>query len=254
MFRTRYISRFRNDALLLLLSAAILVMPGIVRSQQGSPVEGPIAFIGHGAMFDKDGFEITPTAEFIREAQAFYMNQLLEMTDEDQRRRFEELKAELTQRRVLEGQTRLVADSRLIEWLIRTVEHEELDRLRGKNNLMMLELNMKLPVAPGYPRSLEPFELPDDLRERLIEADLAQTGTSDAILGIVTTADGQAHREPVKVLPRRQYPRPGPPAITPKQTRDPLLELKKNVAPGRQLNQFFNTRRFVGQNFTFEPS
>lgn len=117
----RYFSQLRNVALFLLLAAAILVPPSSARSPGSSPMPEPIAFVGHGAMFDQDGNEITPTATFIREAQDYYMDQLLELPGEDQRRRFEEFTVKLTQGQLREGQALLVVNSRLIDWLIREV-------------------------------------------------------------------------------------------------------------------------------------
>jgi hypothetical protein len=38
------------------------------RSRPRAMPEGPVAYLGHGAMFDRDGNEIAPTPEFIERA------------------------------------------------------------------------------------------------------------------------------------------------------------------------------------------
>ena len=56
----------------------------------------------------------------------------------------------------LNGQSRLVLNSRLINWLARTVRPEGSERLLGINNAMRLELRRRLPesAAQGAPRSV----------------------------------------------------------------------------------------------------
>ena len=57
-----------------------------------------------------------------------------------QRQRFRELGTQLGAGLDLQGQSSLVLNSRLIEWLLRTVPPGESERLLGINNLMKLEL------------------------------------------------------------------------------------------------------------------
>jgi hypothetical protein len=76
-----------------LLWIAVLTAPAT--AQQPAVPEGPIAFIGHGAMFDRDGREITPTPEFVAEALAFYREALLAVADDGARRDFTALEAEV---------------------------------------------------------------------------------------------------------------------------------------------------------------
>jgi hypothetical protein len=164
-------------------------------SQPAAPMpQGPVAYIGHGAMFDQNGNELAPTAEFIEQAQNFYLRQLLERANEGQRQRYRELEAQLTRGLNLQGQTRLVLNSRLIEWLIQTVRPEGFDRLLGINNVMKLELQQKLPEAGG-PRETVPFEMPDELRRRLLDAGLAENAVSGEIFALSTTAGGEAYRQ-----------------------------------------------------------
>ena len=88
------------------------------------------------------------------------------MAGEDQRRRFAELETRLTQDLDLGGQARLVVNSRLIEWLTRTVRPPAADRLLGINNAMKMELRWRLPETAARPRQGDApsFEVPKELR------------------------------------------------------------------------------------------
>ena len=82
------------------------------------PDPDPIAYVGHGAMFDQRGSEIAPTLEFIRQAQEWYRNQLLIRLDASQKAQFNELQKKLTAGLVLDEQSHLVLNSYLLDWLM----------------------------------------------------------------------------------------------------------------------------------------
>ena len=172
-----------------------LLMP--VSDVYGQDLDGPIAYTGHGAMFDSDGREITPSLGFINEAQAFYRRALLERADPAVRERFAALEARLTEGRALQGQAQLVVESRLLDWLIKSVAPAEADRLRAKNNYMKLELQRKLPQAvdPAIPQRVEPFELPDAVERLLREQDLTLGDVGSTVFALSTTTGGQAYRD-----------------------------------------------------------
>lgn len=185
---TCFFSQLRNIAFLLILSTISLITSGIVKSEELLPLQEPISFIGHGVMFDHNGNEIIPTTEFIEKAQIYYIEQLFDRADENQKRRFEEFKTELAQGWILEGQTQFVVNSNLIEWLIKTVKPERLNQLHAKNNLMKFELEMKLPETSKsrHLRSIERFEIPEDLRQYL-ELELAQFEFNTPSLKVLST-------------------------------------------------------------------
>ena len=58
----------------------VVLSTGVLGQERGIP-EGPIAYIGHGAMFDREGNEIAPSPEVIGQAQSFYIDQLLQLAD-----------------------------------------------------------------------------------------------------------------------------------------------------------------------------
>jgi hypothetical protein len=79
---------FSKSRLALLVSAAGLATALAISplSSQPIPSREPIAYIGHGAFFDREGKEIAPTPEFIALAQAWYRQALApRLTVEDQR-------------------------------------------------------------------------------------------------------------------------------------------------------------------------
>ncbi len=147
-------------------------------------------------MFDKDGNELTASISLIEDAQGAYRRHLLDRADEVQRQRFQELEAQLGQGLDLQGQSRLVLNSRLIEWLLRTVRPEASERILGINNLMKLELNRDLPATSSDDRSrpAEPFAIPDELLRRLRGAGLAEGAATAPGLARSTTAGGEAYR------------------------------------------------------------
>ena len=179
------------------LVLAILCAPGLARAQPAPPIApGPVAYVGHGAMFDREGNELTPSVELIQRAQDVYLRQLLEGADEGQRQRFRELEEKLGRGLKLDGQSRLVLNSRLIDWLARNVRPEGSERLLGINNVMKLELQRQLPAtsSQGRPRSAAPFTMPDELLRRLREAGLGQAGVPGSVRALSTTAGGEAYR------------------------------------------------------------
>jgi len=79
----------RFSALLLCL---LLLSCSLVSSQSIPELsEQPIAYIGHGAMFDRNGKEIQPTNTFVRQATRFYRDAVLKMSDADTRSRYNKL-------------------------------------------------------------------------------------------------------------------------------------------------------------------
>jgi hypothetical protein len=129
----------------------------------------PIAYVGHGAMFDQTGSEIAPTLDFVRKAQAWYQSLLVEKLDDGQKARFSDLRKKLTEGLTLDEQSQLVLNGSLLDWLIDQAKLDKRDRIRGKNNLLKSLLTRKLTNNPDIaaPRSTEPFKPNPRLSERL---------------------------------------------------------------------------------------
>ena len=149
------------------VSIAYLLIP---RAAQVQTVEDePIAYVGHGAMFDKHGTELAPTIRFIRQAQEWYMADLLKRVGKKQQTQFSSLKQEMTTNLAVDEQSQLVLNSSLMDWLIDRAEIKDRERLRGKNNLLKKYLKRKLSDNPDIrtPRSSEKFQVDQKLLDRI---------------------------------------------------------------------------------------
>lgn len=131
--------------------------------------EEPIAYIGHGAFFDRRGNEIVVTQEFVQKAQAWYRAELLAGLDQKKKAQFSEFEQQLTKGVRMEGQTRLVVQQRALEWLFaNSPKHRDDDRTLGKLRALEYALRWKLPAA-GERRGekREEFKLDPEVARRL---------------------------------------------------------------------------------------
>lgn len=153
------------------------------------PAQEPIAYIGHGVMFDQTGKELAPTLEFIRQAQAWYIAALSAKLTTAQRDTFSKFERELTSGLVLDKQSQLVANTYVLDRLLDMSTSENRDRIRGKNNLLKLLLKKKLSDDPNTNRR-EPFNPNPDLLKRVTSLLQKQHHPS----GTTTTTSGAAYR------------------------------------------------------------
>ena len=147
--------------------------------------EDPIAFIGHGEMFDRNGNRIEPTPEFIAEVQTVYREFLSEQLPDPQRQLFTSKSARLFAGAAFDEQSRLVAHSSLIDWLIRNVDPdrvEDLHRLAGKNNYLKWLLRAELKPADQPSKGGETFKISELLKNRLDEAGLSEVASRSTTL------------------------------------------------------------------------
>lgn len=125
------------------------------------PVE-PIAFIGHGVMFDEAGRPIQATPAFIERAQAYYIQTLSARLRPAQKSAFDAERSRHleTYKRLspqADPQGALVVNAALIDWLIKAVPPGDAGDLESKNNLMKARLRQRL-FAPelGAPYAAPP--------------------------------------------------------------------------------------------------
>lgn len=181
------------------LFLCVLVSLLICRNAQSQELlpAGPIAYVGHGAMFDENGNEVAPSTEFIGNAQRFYHQQLWERADDDQKQRYAEVQRRLTTGGELDKQSQLVVESRLLEWLIRQVPTFQSDELLRKSNVMKLLLNSRLSQESiqGQAPGTQPFSIPEDLQQRIDDEGLSALELPENVARSVTSAGGQAYRD-----------------------------------------------------------
>ncbi len=96
----------------------------------------PIAYIGHGAAFDRKGREIALTPAFIESAQGYYIQKLRERVTPEQRKEFDRLRETLPKGKRWDRQTQLYASSALMDWLLSRTPIDPMGAIAGKNNLL----------------------------------------------------------------------------------------------------------------------
>lgn len=172
---------FSASLLLVLLSVfAALLQP--------AHADEPIAFIGHGAMFDRQGKQVEVTPEFIAAAQEYYLNDLYRQASEEQRARFDTEKARLFEGRRWDQQSTLLANAALLELLIREVKPPQAHRLLGKHKLIKHRLRHQL----AGPEAGKPFEPPAILKDLLMQIKVPG-GLEYGARGYSTMLSGQAY-------------------------------------------------------------
>jgi hypothetical protein len=163
-----------SGAASLLLSAALGWSSAAV-----AQVEEPIAFIGHGVMFDASGKPIQATPAFIEKAQVYYIESLSALLQPAQKSRFNAERARYldTYKRPSDGgsqagdkQDTLIINAALIDWLIKEVPLADAGDLQGKNNLIKARLRYRLfPPEIGAPYAA-PKEMLNLLRHQSPDA------------------------------------------------------------------------------------
>jgi hypothetical protein len=153
----------------LLTFSLALTLQAAAQTPQATVVNDPIAFIGHGALYDKAGNEINVTPEFIKKAQNYYLDQLYKQATASQRSAIDEKKTRVFQGVQLDAQSELVANSKLIDSLIKDVNPPNSGELLGKNNILDHYLHSRMPAfnQAFALNALEKFVLPTDLAEKL---------------------------------------------------------------------------------------
>jgi hypothetical protein len=155
--------------------------------------EEPIAYVGHGAFFARDGRQIVPTAEFVARAQRWYRDQLIATLDEKTRAELTTLEKRLVTGLAAEGQTRLQVTQRSLDWLLaRAPQTKVTGRWRAKLAALASRLEWQLPAGDELEelRSLTPFELPQEIGKRLERPEFR---LGSRAVALVTTNKGQAY-------------------------------------------------------------
>jgi hypothetical protein len=130
----------------------------------------PIAYIGHGAFFDKAGNEILLTPEFVEKAQSWYREKLFAGLKIDKQREFAQLERKFNDGLKAEGQSRLLIQHRMLDWLIANAGNvQNKGRIEGKLRALEYAMNWKLPASAEDrgKKVREEFKIDPALEERL---------------------------------------------------------------------------------------
>ena len=184
--------------ILLSAAAGLALLGGVsnfsIAQQRGSE---PIAYVGHGALFDADGNQIRPTAAFIAKAQRWYRAKLLEGIEPNKREEFARYERELKAGLKLDGQAALVIEQRAIDWLAANSAKARGDeRLGSKLSAIRYQLTWNLP-AEGRPGAKNlpgiwdggQFQLNPQIQRKL---DLPKSGPGGVVF-LSTTNTGQSY-------------------------------------------------------------
>jgi hypothetical protein len=138
-------------------------------SAQGIFANEPIAFTGHGALFGPGGNEISPTAKFLSDALTWYLDELTKNLSAERVMQFEEKRKSVVDGLTLDEQSRLIVQTRLIDWLLDQTARRDADRIRGKIRIIEGVLSKQLTnhVSNRFPGGTQAFALSPELARRL---------------------------------------------------------------------------------------
>jgi hypothetical protein len=172
----------------------IAIVSVLLSTEARAQAEEPIAYIGHGAFFDRTGNEIQVTQAFVEQAQAWYRTAFLSGLDEAKKREFAAFEQRLYDGVQMEGQTRLVFQHRALEWLFaNSPKYKDDDRTLGKLRALQYALTWRMPVQSGATTGdkREEFNLAPELAAKLRSAQF-RSGGGVTVLS-ATTNLGQAY-------------------------------------------------------------
>jgi hypothetical protein len=158
---------------------------------QESPDVEPIAYVGHGAFFDRYGRQIVPTAEWVARAQSWYRERLLAGLKPRQKAELAAFERRLGKDLNPTGQAGLVLQQRSLDWLIaHSPRTTAVGDMQIKLNALTFRLSWRLAVQNDLKQlqSLQPFNL-----DPRIEARLRQPEFNPAIAKTPTTNGGTAY-------------------------------------------------------------
>ncbi len=167
-------------------------------SQQGEP----IAYIGHGAFFERNGRQIVPTAQWVAKAQSWYRGQLLAGLKPSQKAAFLDFEGRLTKGLNLSGQAGLILQQRSLDWLIASSPRTlAVGRMQAKLNALKYHLSWRLALSDDLKQlqELQPFKLDPKIeaRLRLPEFNPVNTKTATTNSGAAYTAECMAAGVPI---------------------------------------------------------
>src|SRR5262245_38402299 len=105
------------------MSLAVLLL-SVPALGAGTLQRDPVAAVGHGAVLAPDGSEIDPKADFVIEAQLFYIASVYERADDSQRAEFAGVRKQVLLEEMTEEE-QILANSALLAWLVEEVKPED---------------------------------------------------------------------------------------------------------------------------------
>ncbi|WP_155904954.1 hypothetical protein [Methylopila sp. M107] len=142
--------------------------------------EEPIAYIGHGAIFDKSGRQIEPTLEFIKTAQDWYRNKIINDSSGRSAHQIDSFERTISKDLTLSNDEKLVVKQRALEWSVNIAANNSIDRstiskLKALDRLLQKTLSNDSQSTQGKSK----FQPSAELKERLDLAVPPKTAVSD---------------------------------------------------------------------------
>jgi hypothetical protein len=150
------------------LALAFLLAAALLGEAAQAAAKEPIAFIGHGVMFDSDGKQLKPTEELIESAQKYYLDELSKKADGPRRAKLDDLRKRTLEGRKWDKHSELVINAGLLEWLSGELQADH--AMRGKLRLITWTLGRQL-AGPGTGKPWKPSPA---LAKLLVEEQLLQ--------------------------------------------------------------------------------
>jgi hypothetical protein len=170
----------------------IAISGGLWPIEALAQTEQPIAYIGHGAFFDRRGKEIQVTPAFVEKTQTWYRAELLSGLDVRKKREFVGFEQRLYKGVQMKGQNGLVAQQRALEWLYAaSPRHQGDDRTLGKLRALEYALSWRLSEQPGQNEKQEKFKLDPELAKKLESTEFKPDGGIHVLSA--TLNSGQAY-------------------------------------------------------------
>jgi hypothetical protein len=144
----------------LLLALCLSAFPAVMLFAQPANEE-PIAYIGHGAFFDRSGRELQPTPEFLASAQKWYRQNLAAKLTAAKKKELASLEKRLADAVPAQGPAvQLFAQQRALDWLASNVPDTDGGRTKGKINALryalerLAESDDRFKLDPGIQEKL----------------------------------------------------------------------------------------------------
>jgi hypothetical protein len=175
----------------------IFAVLGVAINSQGQTnaliPDDPVAFIGHGMLIDRHGKIIRPDLDFLEKSQEIYIKALRDRLSEADRQTFDNQRATLLRDNTIDRRNRLLANAKIIEWLLKRAGDMPDGSISGKNSLIRQLLEYENPATRD--EKITPMR---DLEQRIGAAGFSNIALFSTVnFGAAYIAECQANGVPI---------------------------------------------------------
>lgn len=182
-------TRDARRRLLALFSIALLSVLS-VPATFAADADEPIAYIGHGAFFDRSGKEIKLTQDFVEKAQAYYRQKLAASVPADKATNLTEGEKAVGAIPGASRQSRLVLQNKLLGTVASSSTDPQAGRIRSILNALDYAMQLQIPErvnAGTPPRTFVPEQ---HVRDLLQKQSLSMQGMQPFVQGVLPFTQG----------------------------------------------------------------